>query len=223
MKMNTLWLSVAAFATVLAAQSAGPAEGSHGAPLRLLPSDPLPSERPTAAVEQPKPPSSPQSGVRPAILQLKPAGDPLHWVEEPSTDLERDKWRTYQRPKVDRFSRNGEGVAIQGYDVVSYLEKRAEKGRKDFSFEYGDVIWHFTTAEHRDQFRQDPERYLPAYGGFCSYSVGRGFPATADPRAFSVEGQQLYLFFDKAVQAVWEQDRGRLIAAADRYWPRVHR
>ena len=48
-------------------------------------------------------------------------------------------------------------MAIQGYDVLSYLEKRAEKGREEFSIEYGGIKWYFANSDHRDQFRQDPE------------------------------------------------------------------
>jgi YHS domain-containing protein len=131
--------------------------------------------------------------------------------------------RTYQRPKVDRFSRDGEGIALHGYDVVSYQEKRAEKGTAEWVAEYGGIRWRFTSERHREEFQKHPESYLPEYGGFCAYSVGRGYPATADPRAFVVDRGKLYLFFDRAVQAVWEQDRARLVDAADRNWPKLHR
>ena len=189
----------------------------RGAALRLVPSEPLTEPRP------PKAEKEPQGMVRPAILNLKPAGDPIYLEGELAPDPDRDQWRTYQRPKVDRISKNGEGFGLQGYDVVSYLENRAGKGRGEFAVEFGGAVWLFATSEHRDLFEKDPARFLPQYGGFCAYSVGRGYPATADPRAFAIENGKLYLFFDKAVQAVWEQDRRRLIAAADRYWPQIHR
>ena len=215
--------SAVAFAAILSGQEAGPGAEKRGAPLRLVPSEPLTEPRFPKRTEPAKTQSEPGRGVRPAILNLKPAGDPIYLVEETAPDEDRDKWRTYQRPKVDRFSKNGEEVAIQGYDVVSYLERRAEKGRKEFVFEYGGVNWHFASLDHRNQFRQNPEGFLPEYGGFCAYSVGRGYPATADPRAYIVEGRKLYLFFDKAVQTVWEQDEHRLVTAADRNWPQLHR
>ena len=210
MRFGNLFVGMAAFAAILSGQ-------------KFVPSEPLTDPRVTRQAEPPKVPANADSGVRPAILNLKPAGDPIYLVEETQPESEKDKWRTYQRPKVERFSRDGEGVALQGYDVLSYLEKVAEKGSKEFSVEYGGVTWYFATANHRDQFRQDPEDFLPQYGGFCAYSVGRGYPATADPRAFAVSGGKLYLFFDKAVQAVWEQEQKRLVSAANRYWPQLHR
>src|SRR5262249_11845722 len=108
-------------------------------------------------------------------------------------------------------------------DVVSYQGNRAEKGRKEFSADYGGITWYFTTDDHRNQFRQDPEGFLPEYGGFCAYSIGRGYPATADPRAFTLNDRKLYLFSDKAGQTGWEQDQRRLVTAANRYWPKLHR
>ena len=223
MKLRNLFLGTAAVAAILAGQQAAPDSERQGTPLNLVPSERLTEPRRPPQVEPAKMAVSSEPGVRPAILNLKPAGDPIYLVDELPAEPERDKSRTYQRPKVEIFSKNGEGIAIQGFDVVSYQEKRAEKGRKEFSADYGGVSWYFATGDHRDQFRQNPERFLPEYGGFCAYSVGRGYPATADPRAFALEDRKLYLFFDKAVQTVWEQDQHRLVTAANRSWPQLHR
>ena len=106
---------------------------------------------------------------------------------------------------------------------MSYLGGRAERGTQGFSVRHGGTIWQFATAENGDLFSKNPERYLPAYGGSCAYSVGKGYPATADPRVFTIVGGRLYLFFDKAVQAVWEQDQDRLVRKADNNWPKLHR
>jgi YHS domain-containing protein len=221
MNLSRNCLGIAIFAVSLAGQSHDQAAQQPGAPLRLVPSEPL-SE---ASFPKPKAETagSRDQRVRPAILDLKPAGDPIYLVEEPTADSDPNQWRTYRRAKVEAFSRDGEGIALQGYDVVTYLGAHAEKGKKELAVQYRGTTWLFATAEHRDLFTKDPERYLPAYGGFCAYSVGRGYPATADPRAFTIDGGRLYLFFDKAVQAVWEQDRSRLTARADHNWPNLHR
>jgi hypothetical protein len=161
--------------------------------------------------------------VRPAILDLKPAGDPIYLVDEPRPDAGHDQWRTYRRPNVERFSRDGEGLAIQGYDVISYLSGHAEKGLKELSIEQDGTTWLFAAAGNHRLFAKDPRRYLPAYGGFCAYSIAKGYPATADPRVFTTAGGRLYLFFDQAVKTVWEQDHNRFIGKADQNWPRLHR
>lgn len=59
------------------------------------------------------------------------------------------------------------GIAIHGYDTVAYhTENRAVKGKKEFSYEWNDAEWHFASAENRDLFAADPDRYAPQYGGF---------------------------------------------------------
>jgi YHS domain-containing protein len=222
--MKSRMLIGVAFAGWLAAQGSADDPPLPGAKLTLMPSEPLtelriPGKKAGGAGS---PEGKGVEQVRPAILNLKPAGDPIYLVDEQGQDTTQQQWRTYRRPKVDRFSKDGDGIALQGYDLLSYLEKRPEKGKREFSAEHGDVTWLFASEDHRTTFRRDPERYLPAYGGFCAYSVGRGYPATADPRVYSLERGKLYLFFDRAVQTVWEQDQGSILKA-DHNWPTLHR
>jgi YHS domain-containing protein len=59
------------------------------------------------------------------------------------------------------------GIAIHGYDTVAYhTENRAVRGKSEFSYEWNDAEWHFASAENRDLFAADPDRYAPQYGGF---------------------------------------------------------
>ena len=59
------------------------------------------------------------------------------------------------------------GVAIKGYDTVAYhIEGRAVKGSKNFSHKWNDAKWYFSSADNRNLFAADPERYAPQYGGY---------------------------------------------------------
>ena len=59
------------------------------------------------------------------------------------------------------------GVAIKGYDTVAYhTEGRAIKGMSEYSHEWNDARWYFASAQNRDLFAADPERYAPQYGGY---------------------------------------------------------
>ena len=183
----------------------------------LVPSEPIDAlEREATALTRQKP-----VAMTPRRLEIKPSGDPIYIVEE--GEWSGDQWRTYRRPKVDPFSKDADGVALKGYDVISYLEKHDEKGTKVNSASFGGVTWWFASAEHRRIFVADPARFVPEYGGFCAYSIGRGAAATADPRVYSATGGKLYLFFDPAVKAVWDQEQSGSIANADRNWPKLHR
>jgi len=59
------------------------------------------------------------------------------------------------------------GVAIKGYDTVAYFtDGLAVIGNPEFETLWQDARWHFASAEHRDMFKADPERYAPQYGGY---------------------------------------------------------
>jgi len=59
------------------------------------------------------------------------------------------------------------GVAIKGYDAVAYhTEGRAVKGKSKFSHKWNDAKWYFSSAQNKDLFTADPERYAPQYGGY---------------------------------------------------------
>ena len=158
--------------------------------------------------------------IRPGMLTLLPPSDPIYLVEE-SVDIA-GEWRTYRHPKVDAFSKDSEGVALQGYDVISYREKLPQKGLKSISYEANGVTWWFSSTEHRNMFASDVNRFIPEYGGFCAYAVGKGYPATADPLAYFVNGDKLYLFFNRVALKVWEEDWRVSISKADRNWPKLH-
>lgn len=67
----------------------------------------------------------------------------------------------------DKVNKSKTGVAIRGFDPVAFhTEKRAVKGKKEFSFQWNDATWYFKSAENRDIFATDPLRYAPQFGGY---------------------------------------------------------
>ena len=68
---------------------------------------------------------------------------------------------------LDKVNTTIFGVAIKGYDAVAYhTEDRAIKGSSQFSHNWNDAKWYFSSAENRDLFAADPERFAPQYGGY---------------------------------------------------------
>jgi hypothetical protein len=66
-----------------------------------------------------------------------------------------------------KVNTNWFGVAIKGYDPVAYFtEGHPVKGKKEFEFTWQDARWRFSSADNRDLFAANPERYAPKYGGF---------------------------------------------------------
>lgn len=112
-----------------------------------------------------------------------------------------------------------DGVAINGYDVVGYFVENAPvKGSEQFTSEYGEVLWRFSSAENQAKFEDEPTQYLPQYGGYCAYAMSHGFVVDTVPEAFSVINGKLYLNYSLGVRETWLEDTDRFIEEADKQW-----
>ena len=125
--------------------------------------------------------------------------------------------------KVDPIYQH-DGLAIRGYDAVAYFQQsQPVKGSSQFSYQWRGATWLFASAENRDRFQADPERYAPQYGGYCAYAVSKGRTVSIDPEAWKIVDGKLYLNYSKGVQKKWEQDVPGNIVKADKYWPDLHK
>ncbi len=109
--------------------------------------------------------------------------------------------------------------AIRGYDPVAYhTESKPVKGSREFAFSYEGATWYFASEHNRDLFESDPERYAPAYGGFCAYGMSRGFAVSTDPDAWTIVDGKLYLNYSLGVRRTWLKDVPGNIEKADANW-----
>jgi YHS domain-containing protein len=110
-------------------------------------------------------------------------------------------------------------VAIRGHDPAAYFtEGRPVMGDPAYQMSYGDALYQFASAEHLAMFQENPEAYVPAYGGYCSYGVRMGMKYDIDPTAFEIVDGQLYLQLDPGTRHVWLQDMMENIVIADGVW-----
>ncbi|MFM1816450.1 MAG: hypothetical protein RLZ98_3145 [Pseudomonadota bacterium] len=116
------------------------------------------------------------------------------------------------------------GVAIKGYDPVAYfVDAGPRKGSPKFSVKHRGVEWRFATGENKSRFEADPEKYMPAYGGYCAYGVAKGALAKIEPDQWTIRNGKLYLNYDAEVQADWAKDPAGYIRTADKKWPDLTR
>jgi len=63
-----------------------------------------------------------------------------------------------------------EGVVMGGADVVAYFSMRDGDrgilGSSDHKVEYRGYKFYFLSSENVDVFNSNPEKYMPAWGGF---------------------------------------------------------
>lgn len=113
-----------------------------------------------------------------------------------------------------------DGLALRGYDPVAYfIDGKPVKGSPEYEWEWGGVTWRFASADNRERFRNDPERFAPQYGGFCAWAVAHNYLYPVDPFAWKIVDDKLYLNANQRVQRNWERDIPGLIKRADANWP----
>lgn len=89
------------------------------------------------------------------------------------------------------------GVAIEGYDVVAYFAGEAAKGSDAYTAEYNGVRYQFSVEANLKAFRQNPEAYLPQYGGYCAYAIAKtGDKVDVNPKTYEIRDGKLYLFYN---------------------------
>lgn len=111
--------------------------------------------------------------------------------------------------------------AIGKHDATAYhTKKHVIKGEKQFVYEWKGAKWYFATQEQRDLFALNPEKYSPAYNGFCSnaLTLGEGLIRT-NGKIWHIFGDQLYLFYAERGRVRWvEGDYFSLKSQADKAW-----
>lgn len=115
-----------------------------------------------------------------------------------------------------------DGVALRGYDPVSYFEENKPKlGSSSYSHTYKGSKFYFSSPDNRRKFAESPEKYVPQFGGFCAYGAAKGAKFSTQPDAFAVVDGKLYLNKNRQVQNLWEKDIPGNIALANEKWPDV--
>ncbi|WP_424942005.1 YHS domain-containing (seleno)protein [Aliiroseovarius crassostreae] len=117
---------------------------------------------------------------------------------------------------------NEAGIAWDGHDPVAYFTKGAPTpGRDEFSTDYMGAKVLFSSAETRDMFIANPEKYAPQFGGYCAYAASKGYIAPTVPEAWTVFDDKLYLNFSLRARDLWLQDVPGNIAKGNANWPGI--
>ncbi len=112
------------------------------------------------------------------------------------------------------------GLALQGYDPVAFFtEQKPVKGMADIQSTYHGGTYRFATAEHKALFDANPEKYEPAFGGYCAYGVSRSKLVEIDPEASQIVDGRLLLQYSKGVRNDFNKDPKGNLAKADANWP----
>lgn len=125
----------------------------------------------------------------------------------------------------DHVNVDRKGLAIQGYDPVSYFSGKATKGLEANIYVHKGVTYYFISQENKKSFSQEPDRYLPQYGGWCAYALGLGpDKVKVNPETFKIIDGKLFLFYNfKGTNTLllWNEDETSLKGQADINWEKI--
>ena len=111
---------------------------------------------------------------------------------------------------------------ISGYDAVAFFtEGKPVMGNGWNVSDYNGVMYAFANEKNKKMFEANPEKYLPAYGGYCAYGVAVGKKFVADPNTWKIVDGKLYLNLDKDIQKKWLKDIPDYIKKADKNWAKI--
>lgn len=113
-------------------------------------------------------------------------------------------------------------VGVGGYDLVSYQNgKRPIRGNGHFVSVVNGGTYLFSSAANKRAFDETPDKYLPAYGGYCAFGVSVNKKFVGDPEVYRVVNGRLYLNLDANIQDDWLKDVPGKIAVANRNWANI--
>jgi YHS domain-containing protein len=115
-----------------------------------------------------------------------------------------------------------EGIAVKGYDLVSYFNGKPTEGKASLTKPYNGATYQFQNESNLNAFNENPEKYMPEFGGYCSYSMGTsGELVDIDPETFKIIDGKLYLFYNAYFNNTlkkWDKDEANFLKKANVNW-----
>ena len=167
----------------------------------------------------------------PAMVLIGPDGKEIfRYVGKSNTDrysfdkLEMKMSEFKHQAAAKAYNLDKGKLALQGYDAVSYFQGKAVEGKKDISTTFAGATYYFADAKNRDAFLADPDKYLPAYGGWCATAMALGKKVEISPDNYKITDGRLFLFYKSFITNAisdWNGDEPKNIAMADKHWHEI--
>lgn len=111
-------------------------------------------------------------------------------------------------------------LILEGYDAVAYFkENKPVKGNPQYNARVDGATYWFSNEENQNDFKDNPEKYKPQYGGYCAYAVGRDKLRPIDPTIFQIVDGRLMVQHSKQADRLFKEDVAGNVKLADQYWP----
>jgi YHS domain-containing protein len=120
-----------------------------------------------------------------------------------------------------------DGIAAQGYDVVSFFNGSPKKGNEAYTSNYNDAKYLFASLKDKEKFEASPSQYTPQYGGFCAIAMSEDKEVNPNPKSWEVRDGKLY-FFTRMLFGIidakrqWVKKPEELRSLADSAWAKMN-
>lgn len=130
------------------------------------------------------------------------------------------------RAYLHSFNLPSHGVAIEGYCPVAYhAVNKPVRGKPEHASIHKGVTYYFVSADAKNAFDADPERYLPAFGGWCAFGMAVQDKFPIDPEKFKIVDGRLLLFLNNRnldARKLWNDGKEKeLLRKAEAHWKKV--
>ena len=111
-------------------------------------------------------------------------------------------------------------AAVSGYDTVAFFtDAKPVNGSPFISAEHQAATYFFATEEHKKLFAENPDKYVPQFGGFCAFGVALGKLFPVDINTWQVRDGKLYLNLNPDILKKFNADFADNVVKADKNWP----
>ncbi len=86
------------------------------------------------------------------------------------------------------------GIAAQGFDVVSFFNGSPKKGNTSITANYGSGQYQFSSESNKTKFEASPQAFEPQYGGYCAIAMSEDKEVIPNPKSWEVRDGKLYFF-----------------------------
>jgi YHS domain-containing protein len=129
--------------------------------------------------------------------------------------------------RIKHFNTNAAGLALEGYDAVSFFSGTPLKGKPNFAIKYLGITYYFASQKNIELFKATPSKYEPAYGGWCAYAMGaKGIKQEVDVTTFKIIDGRLNLYYNKYFNSTltkWNKDEKVLNNNAKANWIKMYK
>jgi YHS domain-containing protein len=123
-------------------------------------------------------------------------------------------------PAKTLVNKEGDGLALQGYDPVAFFtEGKPIPGRSSITSSFDGATYRFATDADRAAFDKEPEKYAPAFGGYCAMGVAYEHLVPVKIETWQILDGRLVLNNSLDVKALFDKDHAGNLRKAEGNWP----